>query len=580
MKPKNLLSNKNRGILISGILSVVFFSNSYGFQNQIKLSSVYQKIIQSENDFLEISDAIIIDDLKIEVRLDSSNFIEKLSKLLKMDVPNDIQGIKSKVKHLYFHNIKGVNLYLSHLNIDTLTLLSVNFSKLHFYKLRSNELAFDSLKVTDILTIERSEIGLFIDQFNEYERYRLIENTFNGFYTSASIDISNEYFVIDCHFKKGANMAPDFIGTFNDFLLEGSVFDPITSALSFQNDSISPAPFIMRSQLRLNLFGTVHQAIIDSNVFKSDSIDQVMLFSGDIDYLRILNNRFESIPHLSTSVIRQLEFAGNSIERSIILSELILEAKNNLIKWDEFKGFRIAAYLNIASMIEEKPELFGYTFEETEQVFEQTLGYLTKPYLAVSDEDLSDIDNFQTLISTYYRLYKIFKENGQISEANQVYIEMKDVQLKELSYQYRTSGGIEAWINLQLNKLLRFYTDYGTNPSKAITISLVVLLLFAVFYFFFPSEWDTKSKKQLLTDYKHFIEKNEKGYIKPFFKLNIGLLNSLINAFTLSLNAFVTLGFGSIPTSGIARYVCILQGFLGWFLLSIFTASLINQVMF
>ena len=58
-----------------------------------------------------------------------------------------------------------------------------------------------------------------------------------------------------------------------------------------------------------------------------------------------------------------------------------------------------------------------------------------------------------------------------------------------------------------------------------------------------------------------------------------GFLLSLVNALTLSLNAFVTLGFGTIPTTGIARYVCIVQGFIGWFLLSLFTVALINQVL-
>jgi len=38
-------------------------------------------------------------------------------------------------------------------------------------------------------------------------------------------------------------------------------------------------------------------------------------------------------------------------------------------------------------------------------------------------------------------------------------------------------------------------------------------------------------------------------------------------------------GFGTIPTRGLARYVCIIQGFIGWFLLSIFTVALINQVL-
>jgi hypothetical protein len=51
-------------------------------------------------------------------------------------------------------------------------------------------------------------------------------------------------------------------------------------------------------------------------------------------------------------------------------------------------------------------------------------------------------------------------------------------------------------------------------------------------------------------------------------------LNSLI----LSINTFTTLGFGDIPVVGVSRYVAILEGFLGWFLLSIFSVSLISQI--
>ncbi|MEM6262305.1 MAG: hypothetical protein AAGI38_07355 [Bacteroidota bacterium] len=57
------------------------------------------------------------------------------------------------------------------------------------------------------------------------------------------------------------------------------------------------------------------------------------------------------------------------------------------------------------------------------------------------------------------------------------------------------------------------------------------------------------------------------------------LILKLLAAFTLSLNAFTTLGFGNIPTKGLARYVVILQGFIGWFMLTIFSVSLINQVL-
>jgi|GEM_PF-6551689 len=51
-----------------------------------------------------------------------------------------------------------------------------------------------------------------------------------------------------------------------------------------------------------------------------------------------------------------------------------------------------------------------------------------------------------------------------------------------------------------------------------------------------------------------------------------------INSLMLSINTFTTLGFGEIPVKGIGRYIAILEGFLGWFLLSIFSVSLISQI--
>lgn len=58
-----------------------------------------------------------------------------------------------------------------------------------------------------------------------------------------------------------------------------------------------------------------------------------------------------------------------------------------------------------------------------------------------------------------------------------------------------------------------------------------------------------------------------------------GLVMRLINSFILSLNAFVTLGYGEIEAKGIARYFCVVEGLVGWFLLSIFSVSLISQIL-
>ena len=81
--------------------------------------------------------------------------------------------------------------------------------------------------------------------------------------------------------------------------------------------------------------------------------------------------------------------------------------------------------------------------------------------------------------------------------------------------------------------------------------------------------------------------------LTPTRKLFVGLTVSLsliiyfvylgfiraLNSTTLSVNAFSTLGFGAIPVKGVSRYITILEGFLGWFLLSIFSVSLISQML-
>ncbi len=61
--------------------------------------------------------------------------------------------------------------------------------------------------------------------------------------------------------------------------------------------------------------------------------------------------------------------------------------------------------------------------------------------------------------------------------------------------------------------------------------------------------------------------------------LVITLVSRLLNATALSLNAFVTLGYGEIQARGISRYLAVLEGAIGWFLLSIFSVSLISQIL-
>jgi len=406
-----------------------------------------------------------------------------------------------------------------------------------------------------------------------------MESTFSVFFQMGSSIITGELWITETRFEEGAYIAPEFEGNFTDFYLSRCTFEPIDSNIQVYDD-FSQSDLIPRTQLRLNLFGDVDQMFIEENDFLANEEDQIIYVEGDFDYMAVSDNIFESHFYPANTVAKQLTFLGNEVSADLIFADLILQGKNNIIHWRELEGFKLASSIAISTILTEQLKAFGLEASDRENVFSQTSDLIFIPYRGKTAEEFEDLDTFQGLISSYYRIYKVFKENGQIEDANQTYVEMKDVQLRQLEYNYKKYGGLENIIQWRLNLLLRFYTDYGTNPSKAIKISIYVVLIFSVFYFFFPSEWDTKSKKQLIADYNVLVEKNEHGYFKPSLRLSIGFGKSLLNAITLSLNSFVTLGFGTIPITGLARYVCILQGFIGWFLLSVFTASLINQVLF
>lgn len=276
------------------------------------------------------------------------------------------------------------------------------------------------------------------------------------------------------------------------------------------------------------------------------------IHSSDI-YLA--NNKVLAELSFGSSSFEKVEFTGNEFHKPVGISDVIFPEFNNYLPIEQFKGG-----FGVKGSIED--------WYETNRYFK------TGEY-----EDVKSLDLYDNLVNSYQRVYLNYRQRAELISANAAYVSMKEIMLNRERYLYEQDKTYSNFLKYQLTKLMKYYTDHGTNPTKAIAISSYIILAFAIFYFFFPSEWDTTSKSKLISNFNDFRKKNEKGYIKPFFVLIVGFGLSLINALTLSLNAFVTLGFGTIPTKGLARYVCIIQGFIGWFLLSIFTVALINQVL-
>lgn len=286
---------------------------------------------------------------------------------------------------------------------------------------------------------------------------------------------------------------------------------------------------------------------ISDSQFGSPEIYYPIYFLLEIDRVFISNSTFYQPISFAGSNVGLVEIYNNKFRDKVSIYRTNFASIENYIPFNQFA------------------EGFTVEFSSSFYIYNDEGNYIKQNY-----DKLQDLNK---------RMHSVYREKGDIESANAIYIKLKELMADYTLQQYKETGNIEYLIKYQIEKLLKFYTKSGTSPERAILISIYILFGFSIIYLFFPSEWDNQRNKQVIQDYKTLIEKNGAGYLKPFIALSSNAFIVWLNAFSLSLNAFVTLGFGSIPIKGVGKYICIVQGFMGWFLLSIFTVTLINQVL-
>ena len=287
-------------------------------------------------------------------------------------------------------------------------------------------------------------------------------------------------------------------------------------------------------------------------------IKSVVRIQVNSDDYFVFDNTLTSNLDLTSSQAKSRFRFDNNISGFIGLNSFTLSETNNDINWYDFKG-----------------KLAGVRHENVND-YSDSLIVNRVNTLA----DMKDTIMVYSVIRDYYQLYSIFKSNGNIKYANSAYAQMKDIETLRLNYEYSQSENLNDWFGWRLAQIMKIYTNHGTNPARALVLSFYIILFFSFIYIFFPSDWDTKSKSEILKNLKSALDKKESGTFMAISKFIFFFIVSMFNALTLSLNSFTTLGFGSIPTHGVAKYICILEGFIGWFLLLLFGVALINQVLF
>ncbi len=506
-------------------------------------------------------------DWKPTDEIDTYRFVKDITGKDTSEVARDANGRFLLGETVVIKDVHPASLDLKNIRVDTLIFGGLGWADdtLNIENLTIEESQICQLKMGVVIS---DFVGLFVSEFDIIDirvgggadpvRVSLIGSTFSrGIFDVTEIELEFIRNVIVP--KKRTNVA-DFL---EDTLFQNGVVDDSTfrghRSVMIQNRSREPVDLFFMENT-------------DSSEFYQDSrlgsMNSITIY-GAFKNLRLTGNTMNHSLKLG-------DFYGLKVEENINISK----NKFSSLIMESVSFGESYTYLPFNQFLEE-PKLFIYTDNSQDELasgFSSAGGQY--PYFGMLEREIEDETRFFKLIKAHAQLYNVYKADGDIISANEVYARMQKLYTKRYALLARDNGTLKHIFRWRLNQILDFYVAYGTDPAKAMVISFYILVVFSIFYFFFPSEWDITSKEKLLQQVKASLSKKKKGTFKSLMK-SFGLfLLSYLNAFTLSLNAFVTLGFGTIPTRGAARYVCILQGFLGWFLLSLFSVALINQVIF
>ena len=498
-------------------------------EEKIALSSILEKVLNSRNDVYIQNKIIFVENKELNHQTGIFDYYS-------MKYPDLLDSISGRLK------VRGGLIFNNCVFLDELSFYKMDFKK----KIMISKSKMKGLSIHDSeahkIRISRNKGLKSIDLF-KLECARL-DISFNA--VKSKIEINH------CVVSKNLNIDMNAIGKgelkiINSQILEASVEIGNNSGLA---EVIEGCTIQLKNNGAFRHYKTLKKEPVNlyltNNTFKGDSTTQVIFDQSDYLNLRIENNVFEQKVYFVENMASERFFLfGNEFKKTISFDKFLFSEIWNELYWDQFSGNKLRY----------------------------------KEYGALSDSDFAEARKFANLIKIYKELHNIFSARGDLISANECYSEMKELQGRMHKYIFDQDKTFDNFFRWQLNVLLKLYTNHGTDPGLAVVMSFYVIMIFSLLYLFFPSEWDKGKNHKLKESYERLTFKNKSGAVNAILSILFMLIVILINSITLSINSFVTLGFGSIPTNGFARYLCIIEGFIGWFLLSIFSVSLINQVL-
>jgi hypothetical protein len=232
-------------------------------------------------------------------------------------------------------------------------------------------------------------------------------------------------------------------------------------------------------------------------------------------------------------------------------SKVKFETEGNIIHWFRWKMDNFLEYFNAYGT---DPVL------SLVNSFYWILGFAIIYILFPSEDDNLRFHNIQAAIARYV---------SHFSDQQKQFLTADEIYQKELE------------------SITTMKAQFHANMEKLPPIVSFIGMPFYYLGFIFTVIRHRIRSTVKFTIYQDWGQQTQWGRVKTSMIISLnfigfflwGIIMRAVNSFALSLNAFVTLGYGEIEAKGVARYFCVVEGLIGWFLLSIFSVSLISQIL-
>ena len=172
--------------------------------------------------------------------------------------------------------------------------------------------------------------------------------------------------------------------------------------------------------------------------------------------------------------------------------------------------------------------------------------------------------DYKYFVDQYSRFSEYIKENKNIEDVYGKNYSEKIKDIESLEEKYIRAGK-------KVPRMLRL-TGIPLYHLGKFRYSIMPRLI--LFFNFQPEKWEELEERKSTRIKNNFLI----FLISLFFILYV-LIVKFFAAFVLSLNSFVVIGYGNLPEKGLAKYLSVFEGIIGWFLLTIFTITLLSQVL-